>query len=54
MATIFFVAMVLIFFFENLNFVTKMCFKHKKLDVTVILSEIQISLADRLKQITTS
>ena len=37
------------FFFENLNFVTKMCFTDKKSDVIVILSKIEISPADRLK-----
>ena len=45
MAAIFFVA---IFFFENQNFATKICFKHKKSDVMFILSEIEISAADCL------
>ena len=39
----------LIYFFENQNFVTNMCFKHKKSDVMVILSKIEISVADCLK-----
>ena len=42
MAAIFFVASAKKIFFDNQNFVTKMCFKHKKSDVMVILSEIEI------------
>ena len=50
MAAIFFVTMVTkLFVFENQNFATKMCFKHTKSDVVVILSKIEISPADRLK-----
>ena len=53
MAAIFFVAMATIFFL-NQNFVTKMCFKHKKSDVMVILSKIEISVADGLNDITSN
>ena len=36
-------------FFEIQNFATKMCFKHKKSDAMVILSNIEISVAGCLK-----
>ena len=42
---------IFLFFFENQNFPTKMCFGHKKSNVMVILSKIEISVTDRLNRL---